>query len=272
MPRTYRAAAIQMNSGEDSAANLATAAKLVEEAAREGAQLVVLPEMFACLGRWEVMVASAESIPGPTSRLLADLARRLKITLVGGSFCETSDSQGKVFNTSLLLGPEGNELARYRKIHLFDVELSDQMSFKESRWLAPGDRVASTTTECGQLGQAICYDLRFSELFARLADAGTEVLCLPSAFTLATGRDHWEVLVRARAIENQAYVVAANQVGRHTEQWVSYGHSMIVDPWGSVLALAQDDEQIIVADIDLDRVAHIRSRLPALANRRRLSI
>jgi predicted amidohydrolase len=271
MSQAYRAAAIQMSSGPDKSANLATATRLVHEAAAAGAELIALPEMFACLGPWEAMVREAEPIPGPSSRLLSDLAARLRITLVAGSFCEQGAPSGKAYNTSLVFGPNGKLLARYRKIHLFDIDLPGRVMLQESRWLAPGNEVVVTPTAHGRLGQAICYDLRFGELFARLSAARSDVICLPSAFTAVTGRDHWEVLVRARAIENQAYVIAPNQVGRHTEQFVTYGHSLIVDPWGTTLASAAEEVGFITADIDLARLAEIRARLPALEHRRALA-
>ncbi len=269
MTATYLAAAVQMTSGEDTAANLQTATGLIEQAAAAGASLVALPEMFACLGRFEAMVASAEEVPGgPTSEALCQLARRLKITLVAGSIAEKSSREGKIHNTSLLIGPDGAVLARYRKMHLFDVDLPGQVSMIESRWMIPGDETAVTPTPLGCIAQAICYDLRFPELFRQLADRGAEVICVPSAFTLPTGRDHWEILLRARAIENQAFVVAPNQFGRHTAQLTTYGRSMIVDPWGTPLAIAADGVGLAIAEIDLARMAEIRERLPALRHRR----
>jgi deaminated glutathione amidase len=268
MADVYRAAAVQMSSGEDTAANLLSATQWIEQAAAAGAHLVVLPEMFVCLGRVEAMLASAEGIPGPTSDALCQLARRLRITLVAGSFAERSPRPDKVYNTSLLIGPDGAILARYRKMHLFDVDLPGQVSLDESSWITAGDQTAATSTPQGCIGQAICYDLRFPELFRQLADAGADVICVPAAFTLPTGRDHWEVLVRARAIENQAFVVAANQFGRHTPQLTSYGRSMIVDPWGTPLAIGADGVGLAMADIDLTRMAEIRRRLPALEHRR----
>jgi predicted amidohydrolase len=265
MTASFRAAAVQMNSREDVSANLAAAVRRVEEAAGRGARLVVLPEMFPCLGRVEAMLAAAEVVPGPIADTLAALAQRLGISLLAGSMAERGPG-GKAYNTSLLFGPQGTLLARYRKRHLFDVELPG-VACRESSWLAPGDRVAAAATDCAQVGLAICYDLRFPEHFRALADGGAEVLLVPSAFTLATGRDHWEVLLRARAIENQAFVVAANQWGEHPPQPPTYGRSTIIDPWGTPLATAADGEGLIVADLDFDRLAAIRRRLPALAHR-----
>jgi deaminated glutathione amidase len=270
MIKTFRAAAIQMSSGADKAANLTEAARLVEAAAADGAQLIALPEMFNCLASWPEMLAAAEPIPGPTSEMLSELACRLKIVLVGGSFCEKTSDSSKVYNTSLLFDAAGRQLAIYRKIHLFDVELPGQVSYQESNWLAPGDRVVATDTNFGRIGQAICYDLRFGELFLRLSNPPSDVICLPAAFTATTGRAHWEILLRARAIENQAYVIAPNQCGQHTPSFETFGHSAIVDPWGTVLAMADDGPRFIAADIDLEQLQTIRARLPALAHRRAL--
>jgi nitrilase len=267
----YRAAAVQMHSGPNSSANLAHAAERVEAAAADGAKLIVLPEMFAHLGPWQAMLAAAEPIPGPTSQFLSALARRLRIVLVGGSFCERDPVDGRVYNTSLIFDSTGQQVARYRKIHLFDVELPGEVSYHESAWLAAGDRVSVVATECGRIGQAICYDLRFAELFLCMSRAANDLICIPAAFTATTGRAHWEVLLRARAIENQAYVIAPNQIGKHTEQFETFGHSAIIDPWGTVLAVASDECGYIAADVDLEHLQKIRRRLPALEHRRALN-
>lgn len=264
----YLAAAVQLNSREDRAANLAAARRWAEAAARRGAALVALPEMFSCLGRPEAMLEAAEEIPGPTSDDLAHLARRLGVTLVGGSIAERAP-EGRAYNTSLLFGPDGGLLARYRKRHLFDIDLPGRVTNQESRWFAHGNAIVVAETPVGKLGLAICYDLRFPEHFRRLADAGAEAIAIPSAFTLATGRDHWEVLLRARAIENQTFVVAPNQFGQHTPALTSFGRSTIVDPWGTLLAVAADGEGLAVAEIDFERLAEIRAQLPALRHRTR---
>lgn len=268
MPTSFRVAAAQMSSGEDAAINLRSAVALVEEAAAGGAQLVALPEMFLCYGRPSVILAAAEPIPGPVSDVLCALARRLNITLVAGSFCERSTQPNRGFNTSLLIGPDGAIAATYRKRHLFDVEIPGEVRSRESSWLAAGDAICVTDTPCGRIGQAICYDLRFPELFRALVDLGAMLVCVPSAFTAVTGRDHWEVLLRARAIENQLYVIAPNQFGPHAPGMESYGRSMIVDPWGTVLATLPTGEGLIFSEVDLSRVASIRARLPALRHRR----
>ena len=262
------AAAVQLTARADKERNVNTAERLVEEAAQRGAGLVALPELFTCLAEPEVIVANAEPIPGPISRRLSALAARLRITLVAGSLAEQSSIAGKVQNTSLLFGADGRQLALYRKIHLFDVQIPGQVSFRESEFMIPGQEVVVTDTPAGRLGQATCYDLRFPELFRRLVDAGAQIMAVPSAFTLATGRDHWEVLLRARAIENQVYLIAPNQYGRHTASIQTYGRSMIVDPWGTVLATAPDGEGVITAELDLHRQEEIRQHIPALQHRR----
>lgn len=267
MTERYLAAAVQLNSREEVAVNMAAAIRWTEEAARRGARLVVLPELFNCLGRSEAMLRQAEEIPGATSDALRKLAARLGVTLLAGSICERSPAAGKAYNTSLLFAPDGKLLARYRKLHLFDVDLPGRVCYRESDWLLPGGDVVAVDTDLGRLGLSICYDIRFPELM-RLQQADVQLVA--SAFTFATGRDHWEVLLRARAIENQAFVVAANQFGEHTPQFITLGRSMIVDPWGTVLAVAADGEGLAMAEIDLARQAEIRRRLPALAHRRPL--
>ncbi len=263
------AAAIQMNSCEDKRANMATATQLVEQAAAAGSQLVALPEMFNCLGRFEVVVAGAERIPGPTSEAMSGLAARLGILLYAGSICERSEVTGKGHNTSLLFDRQGELVARYRKIHLFDYHVPGEVNYAESQFILAGDEVVCTATEQAQLGHATCYDLRFPELFRRLSAAGAEVLLTPSAFTLSTGRCHWQTLLKARAIENLSFLVAPNQCGRHAAELVTFGHSAIVDPWGEVLASAGGDrEEVVMAEMQAARLADVRGRLPALSHRR----
>ena len=268
MSDPYWAAAVQMTSGEDKERNLEAAERLVREAAGRGARLVALPELFNCLGRKERVVRAAEPVPGPTSRRMADLARRLRITLLAGSLCERTEGRDRVFNTSLLFDGSGNLLARYRKIHLFDVDLPGRVSYRESGWMAPGRDVVSADTDRGRLGLSICYDLRFPELYRKLVHQGCRILLVPSAFSLPTGRDHWEVLLRSRAIENQAYVIAPNQCGQHTPGFATCGRSVIIDPWGIPLAVAPDGEGVILARLDAERQESIRRELPALTHRR----
>ena len=263
------AAAVQMTSCEEKRANLATATRLVEQAAAAGAQLVALPEMFNCLGRFEAVVAAAEPIPGPTSEAMSGLAARLGIVLCAGSICERSSTPGKGYNTSLMFDETGRLLARYRKMHLFDYHVPGEVVYTESRFILPGDDVVCTHTSRACVGHATCYDLRFPELFRCLTDKGAEVLLTPSAFTLATGRCHWQTLLQARAIENLAFLVASNQCGQHAPELVTYGHTAIVGPWGEILGMADGDrEEVIVAELKAARLAEIRERLPALSHRR----
>ena len=274
MSPRFLAAAIQMNSGVDKPRNLADAGRLIADAARAGAKLVALPEMFNCWGRLETLAAQAESISGPTSDAAGRWAMEFGVTLVAGSFAERVVGQNRAYNTSLLFGPDGSLLAKYRKQHLFDVNLPGKLTTRESLWIVPGDDDVTTATPLGRVGQAICYDLRFPELFRRLAEQNAEIFVVPSAFSRPTGAAHWDVLLRARAIENQAFVIAANQCSTAnpcgTDSAVpTYGHSRIVDPWGVVLATAADEaEAVVIAEIDLDRLREIRAQLPALAHRR----
>jgi predicted amidohydrolase len=263
-----RAAAIQLTATPDKARNLATADRLVRRAADDGAELVVLPEKWSVLGRGSDLRAGAEPLDGPAVTWARDVARELGLDLVAGSVAERVAGEDKLRNTSLHIGPDGEIRAAYRKVHMFDVEV-DGTTYRESDHDQPGDEVVLSATAGGvELGLTVCYDLRFPELYRILAVRGARVITVPAAFTVPTTHDHWEVLVRARAIEDQAFVIAANQIGEHVDGLRSGGRSMIVDPWGLVLAQAPDQETAIVADLDLDRQADIRRRLPSLANRR----
>jgi predicted amidohydrolase len=263
-----RVAAVQINATADTAANLAVADRLTRAAAADGARLIVLPEKWTAMGSDAQQRAAAEPLDGPVVRWARAIARELEVDLVAGSMLELISGQEKLANTSVHVDPQGEVRAVYRKMHMFDVEV-DGRSYRESELEEPGDEIVlSQTAEGVELGMSICYDLRFPELYRILAVRGARVLVLPAAFTLATTRDHWETLLRARAIENQAFVVAANQYGAHPGAQHSGGRSMIVDPWGVVLAQAADGEGHIVADLDLGRQRQIRARLPALANRR----
>jgi predicted amidohydrolase len=266
---SLRAAAVQLNSTEDTERNLATADRLVREAASRGAELVLLPEKWNVLGRGKAMAAAAEPLgAGPIARWAQDIARELGLELVAGSVIESRPGYEKTSNTSLHFGPDGTLRAVYRKLHMFDVEV-DGIVYAESEHEQPGDEVVVSETAAGlRVGMSICYDVRFPELYRELSDRGAELITVPSAFTLATTRDHWEVLLRARAIENQCFVVAANQIGSSPPDKRSGGRSMIVDPWGVVLAVAPDTETAIVAELDFDRLREVRRRLPALEHRR----
>lgn len=263
-----RVAAVQLNSSADPAANLAAADRLTRAAAADGARLIVLPEKWTAIGSDEELHAAAETLQGPAIEWARELARELEVDLVAGSIVERVPSQQKLANTSVHVDPLGEVRAVYRKIHMFDVEVGGR-SYRESEVEEPGEEiVVSETAEGVELGLSICYDLRFPELFRILALRGARVIALPAAFTLATTRDHWEALLRARAIENQAFVIAANQFGSHPGGYRSGGRSMIVDPWGIVMAQAPDGEGHITAELDLERQQEIRAQLPALANRR----
>jgi predicted amidohydrolase len=262
------AAAVQLNSTADRDRNLASADRLTRAAAAAGAQLVVLPEKWPCLGTPEQTAAGAEPFDGPTLAWARATARELGIDLVAGSFAERVEDRERGSNTSVHVGPDGVVAAAYRKLHMFDVEVGGR-AYRESEHEAPGDEVVLSTTADGvELGLSVCYDLRFPELYRILAVRGARVLIVPAAFTLATTREHWEVLLRARAIEDQCFVVAANQIGEHAPGIRSGGRSMIVDPWGVVLAQAPDTETFALAELDLERQAEIRRTLPSLANRR----
>jgi predicted amidohydrolase len=266
----HLAAVVQMTSTSDEAANWEAARELVERAAARGAGFVATPENTNYLGPHAEKVRRAEPLGGPTCERFAALARRLGIHLLLGSFSESAGEEGRCYNTSVLFAPDGAVLATYRKIHLFDVDVSDELRFFESATVVPGEATVVVETPLGRLGLSICYDLRFPELYRRLAAAGAEVLAVPSAFTLTTGKDHWEPLLRARAIENQCYVLAPAQHGRHDDQGLkeSWGHAMIVDPWGQVVACASDGPGVALAEIDRERLARIRRAMPVAAHRR----
>ncbi|MGI8594358.1 MAG: carbon-nitrogen hydrolase family protein [Solirubrobacteraceae bacterium] len=261
-----RAAAIQLNATEDTDRNLEAADRLTREAADRGARLVVLPEKWSVLGTEEQLRAGAEPLDGPGVTWAREAALQLGIDLVAGSIVE-STADGRHHNTSVHVGRDGELHAVYRKIHLFDVEV-DATVYRESDLEDPGEEVVTTAVDGVGVGMTVCYDLRFPELYRILALRGAKILLVPSAFTLPTTRDHWEVLLRARAIEDQAFVIAPNQIGASGAGARSGGRSMIVDPWGVVLAQAPDAECVIVAELDIARVDEVRERLPSLANRR----
>jgi predicted amidohydrolase len=256
-----------MNSRDDKAANLAKAEALLAEAAARGAEFAVLPELWTYLGPKDRHARVAEPIPGPTSDLLAQIARRHRLWLVGGSYLESAPGQPRLFNTCLAFSPDGEIVARYRKLHLFDVDV-DGYSYRESATMAAGDDVVATEL-CGvKVGLTICYDLRFPELYRRLAVGGARIITVPSAFTRETGKDHWEVLLRSRAIENQVFILAAAQVGNHPPGRACYGNALIADPWGVVLARAGYQECVVTADLDLEYQEQVRKELPSLEHRR----
>ena len=269
MSDTLRVAVVQLNARDDKERNVGTALALIERAARAGAELVALPEYTTYLGRRGGYEANAEPIPGPTSEAFAEAARRHGIHLLGGSMLERSDEPGRYYNTSLLFDPDGRLAARYRKIHLFDADLGpDAPAYRESATILPGREIVTAPLGDHRLGLSICYDLRFPELYRQLALDGAELIFVPAAFTRQTGRDHWELLLRARAVENGVFVAAPAQVGTSPPNQAWFGHAMIVDPWGTVLAEAPDEETFVLATVDFDRLRKVRQTIPSLANRR----
>jgi predicted amidohydrolase len=262
-----RAAAVQLNSSDDYDRNLEVAERLVRAAAADGAQLVVLPEKWTVLGPPEALRSHAEPLDGPALTAAAGWARELGIVLVAGSVPERVPDQEKLANTSVMFGPAGERRAIYRKIHMFDVEVGD-VTYRESAEEQAGEEIVVGEAEGAMVGLTVCYDLRFPELYRILALRGARLITVPSAFTERTGRDHWEVLVRARAIENQVFMVAAGQIGFAPPHYRSYGRSMIVDPWGVVAAQAPDTECFVSADLDFAIQAEMRSSLPSLDHRR----
>src|SRR5258708_5051913 len=265
---TFLAAAIQMAASSDKAANLERAERLVRVAAARGANLIALPEVFNWRGKRSEQAQAAETLDGETIALMSKLARELRIHLLAGSITEHAPGETRCYNTSVLLDPEGSRVAVYRKIHLFDVELPGRVTARESDAKLSGTDVVCVETALGSIGLSICYDLRFPELYRSLTFAGARILAIPSAFTFPTGEAHWEPLIRARAIENQAYVIAPAQFGPNVYGYSDYGHSMIVDPWGRALARAADQEGVVVAPIDLEYQERGRRELPALKHAR----
>jgi predicted amidohydrolase len=266
----FLAAAVQMTSTSDAGANWRSASELVRRAAGYGAAFVATPENTNYLGPHAEKVRLAEPMDGTTVERFSRLAGELGIHLLLGSFNERADDPRRCHNTSVLFGPGGDVLATYRKIHLFDVDVSDEVRFQESETVAAGDEVVVAETPLGRLGLSICYDLRFPELYRRLADAGAEVLLVPAAFTLTTGKDHWYPLLRARAVETQCWLVAPAQHGRHDDGGLreSYGHAAVVDPWGQVVAAAPHGPGLALAEVELERILQIRRAMPVARHRR----
>lgn len=264
-------AAVQLCCTSDMERNLDTAEALIRRAAGYGATFIATPEATEYLGPHNRKVEIAEQLGGPTHQRLGALAAELGVTLLVGSVAEAYDDK-RTYNTSLLFGPDGELRAHYRKMHLFDVDLASAggVSFRESDRTVPGDEVVVADTPVGKLGMSICYDLRFGELYREMVSRGAQLLAVPSAFTLMTGKDHWHALLRARAIENQAWVIAPGQCGEHGDKGLrhSYGHSLIVDPWGRVAAECGDAPGICLAEMDLEQLAAVRQRMPLASHRR----
>lgn len=265
--RKITAAAIQMSSTPNKGENLDAAERLIRSAASSGADLIALPELWNCHGLEEVYWENAEPVPGPTTAFLGGLAGELGVYLLGGSILEGDSQPKKVHNTSTFFGPDGRMSAVYRKIHLFDVKAPDR-EYLESRTIAAGREIVTAKAGAATVGLSVCYDVRFPELYRLLALRGAEVLAVPAAFTLQTGKDHWELLLRARAVENQAYVVAPAQWGKKADGRWTYGRSIIVDPWGTVLSQCPDRDGYALATLDLDYLDRFREAFPALKNRR----
>ena len=262
-----RAAGVQLNSTDQYDRNLEVAERLVRAAAADGAELVVLPEKWTLIGPPEAVRSAAEELDGPALTAAAGWARELGIFLLAGSVPERVSGWEKLANTSVLLGPDGERRAVYRKIHMFDVDV-DEVAYRESAAEEPGDEIVVADAGGVPLGLTICYDLRFPELYRILALREARVVTVPSAFTERTGRDHWELLLRARAVENQVFIVAADQIGEAPPHYRSFGRSLIVDPWGVVLAEAPDSECFVCAELDFSAQDRIRQSLPSLRNRR----
>lgn len=263
-------AALQMVSGPELDANLAQAEALIAEAAAGGARLLVLPENFALMGRREhdKLALAEDDGAGPIQAFLAAQAARHRVWLVGGTIPLRGNDPGRVRAACLLYDDGGRRVARYDKLHLFDVEVGGGEAYRESATLEPGAEPVLVETPFGRLGLAVCYDLRFPELFRRLGSQGMQILALPSAFTATTGAAHWQVLVRARAIENLCYVIAADQGGLHPNGRETHGESMVVDPWGRVLASQDKGQGVVAGELDLEQLGVIRQRFPALQHRR----
>ena len=266
--KAYRAAAVQMTSVPDLEKNLAKAEDLIDLAVRRGSELITLPENFAFLGDEMAKITQAEAICRASEDFLKKMAQRYQITLLGGGY-PVPAKEGKVFNTALLVSPDGQELSRYEKAHLFDVNLPDGNTYRESNTVLSGKSLPEVypSKELGMIGLSVCYDVRFPELYRHLSQMGAEVLIVPAAFTDFTGKDHWQILLQARAIENTCYVIAPAQTGFHNSRRQSHGHAIIIDPWGTVLADAGSEQGVAIAEIDPSRLAQVRQQMPSLSHR-----
>jgi deaminated glutathione amidase len=266
--KSYLAAAIQMTSVPDVQKNLAQAEELIDLAVNQGAQLVGLPENFAFMGEENEKLAQANSIAQETEKFLKTMAQRYQVTILGGGFPVPTDS-GKVYNTALLVDSSGQELSRYHKVHLFDVNVPDGNTYQESNTVMAGKELPEicATEKLGNIGLSVCYDVRFPELYRNLSHQGAHVLFVPAAFTAFTGKDHWQVLLQARAIENTCYVIAPAQTGINYARRQTHGHAMIIDPWGVILADAGEKPGIAIAEINPGRIEQVRRQMPSLEHR-----
>ncbi len=267
--KSYLAAAIQMTSLPDLNKNLIQAEELIELAVHQGAELVGLPENFSFLGTDDQRVGQGEVIARESEKFLKTMAQRFQVTILGGGFPVPVDKTGKVHNTALLIGPSGEELARYQKVHLFDVNVPDGITYRESNTVVAGTHLPPVydSESLGNVGLSVCYDVRFPELYRHLTKKGADILFVPAAFTAYTGKDHWQVLLQARAIENTCYVIAPAQTGQHYSMRQTHGHAMVIDPWGVILADAGDTPGVAIAEINPARIEQIRRQMPSLQHR-----
>ncbi|HLO85452.1 MAG TPA: carbon-nitrogen hydrolase family protein [Nostocaceae cyanobacterium] len=267
--KSYLAAAIQMTSGPDLQKNLAQAEELIDLAVRQGAELVGLPENFSFMGEEKDKLAQADAIAKATEKFLNQVAQRFQVTILGGSFPVPVENTGKVYNSSVLIDPSGQELTRYNKVHLFDVNVPDGNTYQESSTVVAGQQLPAVyhSENLGNIGLSICYDVRFPELYRHLADKGADILFVPAAFTAFTGKDHWQVLLQARAIENTCYVIAPAQTGTNYDRRQTHGHAMIIDPWGTILADAGEKPGVAIAEIKPTRLEQVRRQMPSLQHR-----
>jgi predicted amidohydrolase len=267
--KSYLAAAIQMTSVSDFRKNLAQAEELIDLAVRQGAQLVGLPENFSFMGEEQEKLVIAEAIAYDSENFLKTMAQRYQVTILGGGFPVPVDNTGKVYNTALLIDSSGQELARYRKTHLFDVNVPDGNTYQESSTVMAGTLLPSVhfSETLGNIGLSVCYDVRFPELYRHLSSKGADVMFVPAAFTAFTGKDHWQILLQARAIENTCYVIAPAQTGVHYARRQTHGHAMIIDPWGTILADAGEKPGVAIAEINPSRLEQVRRQMPSLQHR-----
>ncbi|TAE56994.1 MAG: carbon-nitrogen hydrolase family protein [Nostocales cyanobacterium] len=267
--KSYLAAAIQMTSVPDLQKNLSQAEELIDLAVRQGAELVGLPENFSFMGAEQDKLAQAELISQETEKFLIKMAQRFQVTILGGGFPVPVRDTGKVYNTALLIDANGQELSRYQKVHLFDVNVPDGNTYQESSTVMAGQSLPPVycSETLGNIGLSICYDVRFPELYRHLAKQGTEIIFVPAAFTAFTGKDHWQVLLQARAIENTCYVIAPAQTGTNYDRRQTHGHAMIIDPWGAILADAGDKPGVAIAEIKPTRLEQVRRQMPSLQHR-----
>lgn len=261
-------ALIQMKGSPNVEDNLKKAAHLVEEAAIAGAKLIVLPEMFVCPYETPLFPKYAQLEGGPMWQSLSEMAKSNQIWLFGGSIPER-DEAGKVYNTCFVFNPEGRQVGKHRKVHLFDIDIKGGQRFKESDTLSPGSELCLVETPYGKVGVMICFDVRFPEWAGRLAEAGATLLIIPAAFNMTTGPKHWELLMRSRAVDNQLFVAAASPARDKEASYVAYGHSLIVDPWGVVIHHLEDCESILISEINLDMCQEVRDQLPVMSAKRR---